>query len=206
LTTTDLFNDITKTILATIVGTTSIAAVFFLQTINGVCKYGVRAAMHSSAAIDLRDLYSDLKMIQVRLQSPSGAYQQGVSKMSEEDIGDYATLESRYRQSLQGCKSSVSMAIAECFYLLDSELDLGNTKYANRYFEEMGISHWVYLVWQRGIDRVPAEITHSKSWPLFTPDSIKVVNTTMACVKSELHHGQHYWESDWEGNGNRDSH
>jgi len=153
--------------------------------------------MHSSAAIDLRDLYGDLKMIQVRLQSPSGAYNnQGVvAKMSEDDIGDYTTLESRYRQSLQGCKSSVSMAIAECFYLLDSELDLRNTIYANRHFEEMGISHWVYLVWARGIDRVSAEITHSKSWPLFTPDSIKVVKTTMACVKSELHHGQHYWES-----------
>jgi hypothetical protein len=45
-------NDTTEKILATIVVTTSIAAVF-LQMISGVCKYGARAAMHSSAAINL---------------------------------------------------------------------------------------------------------------------------------------------------------
>jgi hypothetical protein len=80
-------------------------------------------------------------------------------------------------QSLQGCKSLVSMAIAECFYLLDSKLDLGCNKYANKYFEddEMGISHWVYLVWQRGLDQVTAEITHSKNWPLFTPSMDSII-------------------------------
>jgi len=62
-----LIPEITKDILATIVGSTS-GIVVFLQTMSGVCNYGTRAAMHASAAIDLRDLRDHIVLIKFKVK------------------------------------------------------------------------------------------------------------------------------------------
>jgi hypothetical protein len=48
--TSKLFDEKTKIIINTIVGSTS-AIVVFLQTMSGVCNYGTRAAMHDSVSL-----------------------------------------------------------------------------------------------------------------------------------------------------------
>ncbi len=62
-----LLNEVTKDIIATIVGSTS-GIVVFLQTMSGVCNYGTRAAMHASAAIDLRDLRDEIVLIKFKVK------------------------------------------------------------------------------------------------------------------------------------------
>ena len=62
-----LIEERTKDIIATIVGSTS-GVVVFLQTMAGVCNYGTRAAMHASAAIDLRDLRDEIVLIKFKVK------------------------------------------------------------------------------------------------------------------------------------------
>jgi hypothetical protein len=87
VTTSGMLSDVTKTIISTIVGSTS-GIVVFLQTMGGVCDYGTRSAMHSSAAIDLRDLRDELVLIKFKVKkeeeqevkkkkSPNGTEQAG---------------------------------------------------------------------------------------------------------------------------------
>lgn len=67
LSSSELLNPFQKTLLATIVGSTS-GVVVFLQTMSGVCSYGTRGAQHYNAAIDLRDLRDHIILIKFKLQ------------------------------------------------------------------------------------------------------------------------------------------
>jgi hypothetical protein len=67
ITTSALISDVTKTIIGTVVGSTS-GIVVFLQTMGGVCDYGTKSAMHASAAIDLRDLRDELVLIKFKVK------------------------------------------------------------------------------------------------------------------------------------------
>jgi len=67
LSSSELYSERQRTVLATIVGCLS-GVVVFLQTLNGVCTFGTRAAQHASAAIDLRDLRDHIILIKFTLQ------------------------------------------------------------------------------------------------------------------------------------------
>ena len=60
--TSELFDAKTKIIINTIVGSAS-GIVVFLQTMSGVCDYGIRASMHQTTALSLRSLGDDLSLV-----------------------------------------------------------------------------------------------------------------------------------------------
>ncbi|OEU21792.1 hypothetical protein FRACYDRAFT_231938 [Fragilariopsis cylindrus CCMP1102] len=66
--TSELFDARTKIIINTIVGSAS-GIVVFLQTMSGVCDYGIRASMHQTTALSLRSLGDDLSLCQSGCQS-----------------------------------------------------------------------------------------------------------------------------------------
>ena len=86
-----LIEERTKDIIATIVGSTS-GVVVFLQTIAGVCNYGTRAAMHASAAIDLRDLRDEIVLIKFKVKKEE---EQGIDQTI---LGEESTNRSKMNQ------------------------------------------------------------------------------------------------------------
>jgi hypothetical protein len=167
LTTSDLFNDETNTIIATIVGSIAVGSVF-IQTLEGSCKYGIRASMHSGTAIDLRDLRGDLKLLMVKLKATgekdianrknnSNNNTTSIIKDTEVNEGDktntFESIEMRYRQSAQGCKSFVELSISEAFELLHTELMVTLNKNSMQHFDDIGVSDWYSNMYLGACDR-----------------------------------------------------
>ena len=145
--TSDLLDNKTKVVINIIVGSTS-GVVVFLQTMSGVCGYGTRAAMHDSAAVDLRDLRDHLVLLTQKLNlketqkrindaGPTFAELVGVNDTKTEDdegVGEnedntsnFEDIQSRFKQSLSGCKATVPLETSEAFQGVQSDLNLTAT-------------------------------------------------------------------------------
>ena len=215
LTASDLFNDVTNKFMAVITGTIVLSSVF-IQTVDGSCKYGTRASMHRGTATDLRDLSSDLKLKAVGEKDIANRKNDNKNKNknisnnspsiiedTEVNQGDKTNkanisesielLSSRYRQSSQGCKSFVELSISEAFELLDTELMVSLNKNSMRHFEDVGGSDWYSNMYLGACDRLCAEITSYRWWPLFAPNSNRVVSNTMKKIKRDWQEGEDCW-------------
>ena len=198
------------------VGSFAVVSVF-MQTVEGVCKYGIRASMHFVAAIDLRDLSSDLKLLMVKLKavgekdianrkndnnsnisynSPSMIKDtegnQG-GKTNKTNTSESQCIELRYQQSSQGCKSFVELSISEAFELLHTELMVKLDKNAMQHFEDKVGSDWYSNLYLGACDRLCAEITSYNYWPLFVPNSNQVVSNTMKLIQRDWKEGENFW-------------
>ena len=171
--------------------------------------------MHRGTATDLRDLSSDLKLKAVGEKdianrkndnknknknisnnSPSIIEDTEVNqgdKTNKANISESIELLSRFRQSSQGCKSFVELSISEAFELLDTELMLTLNKNSMRHFEDVGGSDWYSNMYLGACDRLCAEITSYRWWPLFAPNSNRVVSNTMKKIKRDWQEGEELW-------------
>jgi hypothetical protein len=219
LTTSDLFNDETNTIIATIVGSIAVGSVF-IQTLEGSCKYGIRASMHGGTAIDLRDLRGDLKLLMVKLKAAgekdianrkndnnknnnntnnSNSISNNSTSIKDTEVNEggktntFESIEMRYRQSSQGCKSFVELSISEAFELLHTELMVTLNKNSMQHFEDIGVSDWYSNMYLGACDRLCAGITSYRCWPLFVPNSTRVVSNTMKLIQRDWKEGEDFW-------------
>jgi len=212
--TSDLLDEKIKVIMNTIVGSTS-GIVVFLQTMSGVCAYGTRAAMHDSAAIDLRDLRDDLVLLKQKLcqidankKKEMVCFNKTGATINDDDDDDdddsinnegngdtFEEIQTRFRQCLSGCKSTVPMALSEAFHGLDSNLMLAQSKdnvihlyelYGHLYFDE--------FIYFKAYDILAGEILNSRYFPLQLPNSKKVVLTTMARLQEQIIQYDNFWK------------
>ena len=223
--TSDLLNNKTKVIINIIVGSTA-GAVVFLQTMSGVCCYGTRAAMHDSTAVDLRDLRDHLVLLKQKLilmekrrnrkiisieTSPSLSSDCiGVNDTKTEDNEDnedvdnnednasnFEDIQTRFKQSLSGCKSTVPLEISEAFHGVQSDLYLTGTWKALECmygkYNHYRIIEYVHL---KAFDILSGEITNSRFFPVFLPNADEVVEVTMNRLKKKAKESENYWFSE----------
>jgi len=181
--TTELLDAQQIIIINVIVGSTS-AIVVFLQTMSGVCEYGTRGAMHNGLAIDLRDLRDGVFLLGAKVTANFSSTNQEVDHDDENDK-EFATFQSRFQQSLSGCKSNVPLKLGEAFHSVTSSLAMSkskaNMKYiidvydtsdnaSNRYFTNM---HTLLY------DILAAEILEYTFFPIFPPNAKKIAEKAM---------------------------
>ena len=206
--TSELINEKAKVIISTIVGSIS-GVVVFLQTMNGVCNYGTRAAMHDSTAIDLRDLRDDLVLLKHKLShvlNSDGKREYHEHEEEEDDDDDdpskgetFEAIQTRFRQSLTGCKSTVPVALSEAFQGLDSELMVAfsfeNKRMLYGIYKQMDFDTIIYF---KACDILMEEISTSGyfpiSFPIHLPDSKKVVSATMEHLKDKIFQVEGIWK------------
>jgi len=216
LATTDLLNATAKIVTNTIVGSIS-GVVVFLQTMSGNCNYGTRAAMHGSTAIDLRDLRDDLVLLKQKLeliesrtltQKLTDASSQTSAAAGTNDTmggnedentddqggGNFNDIQTRFKQSLSGCKSTVPMPISEAFHGLQSDMLLKQSKKSMDYlFNIYQIGHFNEYIELKAFDMLAGEIMHYPLYPLYLPNSEKMVEETMDRLKKEIHESESFW-------------
>ena len=219
--TSDLLDNKTKVIINIIVGSMS-GAVVFLQTMSGVCRYGTRAAMHDSTTVDLRDLCDHLLLIKQKLviketrkrnQNISIDFRPtyesvGINDANTEDddeddynSGDNASnfedIQTRFRQSLSGCKSTVPLAISEAFQGVQSDLNLTGThktmEYLYEKYHHFRIFDYMHL---KAFDILSIEITNYQFFPICLPNSDKMVEVTMDRLRKKAKEAENYWISE----------
>jgi len=216
LATTDLLNATAKIVTNTIVGSIS-GVVVFLQTMSGNCNYGTRAAMHGSTAIDLRDLRDDLVLLKQKLeliesrtltQKLTDASSQTSAAAGTNDTmggnedentddqggGNFNDIQTRFKQSLSGCKSTVPMPISEAFHGLQSDMLMKQSKKSMDYlFNIYQIGHFNEYIELKAFDMLAGEIMHYPLYPLYLPNSEKMVEETMDRLKKEIHESESFW-------------
>jgi len=203
----ELFTSQQKTIINTIVGSTS-GVVVFLQTMSGICNYGSRADMHQSAAIDLRDLRDDLHLLKQKLKQiemdnkKKKAHAEANGEVHDEDQDDehgdsFEEIQSRFRQSLSACKSNVPMGLTEAFGGIDSNLLLARSKENNSYMTSIyGEVEFDAFIQSKAYDILSGEILHYKRFPFSLPRSKDVVQKTMDRLRNHIELYQHFWHKD----------
>jgi hypothetical protein len=219
--TSGLLSEVTKTVLSTIVGSTS-GIVVFLQTMSGVCNYGTRAAMHASACIDLRDLRDEIVLIKFKVKKEE---EQGIESGSGDTINEtkaeddesgsdsdndeeaekeakehdniFARIQSRYKQSLSGCKSNVPMPLSEAFNGLHSNLlvseSMDNTIYMRDIYGPK--KNFKNIIYFKAYDILASEILASQGFPIFLPPSKQVVDRAMFVLNEEINKYHSYWDN-----------
>ena len=148
--TSELFDNKTKVILNTIVGSAS-GIVVFLQTMSGVCNYGIRASMHESTALNLRNLRDDLSILKHKIamedrmkennnDNNNNKNNNSRNKCDDDNDNDddddpatsnsnsssctFDDLRTRFSQCLIGCQSTIPLKISDAFNHIDSSLQL----------------------------------------------------------------------------------
>jgi len=211
--TSELINEKAKVIISTIVGSIS-GVVVFLQTMNGVCNYGTRAAMHDSTAIDLRDLRDDLVLLRYKLEQMEGDNKKKVhgddgddddddgddSNDSSDDDDDgsngdtFEAIQTRFRQNLTGCKSTVPIGLSEAFQGLDSNLMVATSKKnVIHLYEIYGHPYYDEFIYFKAYDILAGEISNSFSFPIILPNSNKVVSATMKRLQERVVQYEEFW-------------
>lgn len=193
--------------------------VVFVKTLESHFDFNVRAAMHCNTVCDLRDLRDNLEILRIKLTltsafKRSGDYDEddgidrdgnGNEDKDEDEHGggenngeSFDSIQSRYRQCLQACKSTIPLAIEESFRMIDSQLELAKTIQADQHFKAIGIDDWLIKVWFSSYDWLTAEITSHPFWPLRIPDSALSVRNTMIQVKKIVKNGKDFWNEEVE--------
>lgn len=209
--TSDMLTATQKTILSTVVGSTS-GVVVFLQTMGGICNYGSRSAMHQSTAIDLRDLRDDLVLIKHKLgQMEKDKGKKLTAAMvghtlpesdSEEDDydddrngTDFGTIQSRFRQSLSGCKSNLPLGLMEAFNGLDSNLVIARTRENSvLLYNVYGHIEFDDFIETKAYDILAGEILNARGFPMRLPNSKAMVQKTMERLRVQLNTYQSFWD------------
>ena len=194
--TSELFDARTKIIINTIVGSAS-GIVVFLQTMSGVCDYGIRASMHQTTALSLRSLGDDLSLVGVK--EIAKYYNRKKSDDDDNDDNDdennvssnytFEDLRTRFLQCQSGCQSTVPLKINDAFDSLDSSLlilltDKNVFWLVNQYQSaESFVQDFVYI---RAYDILTKNIVDSLFWPFHIPKTKILVNRTIEELKNEL--------------------
>ena len=90
-----------------------------IQAISEQLQFRSRAAMHESAALDLKGMVQDLEF-----QSIKAIEYGGSSKLLEgKKIIEVDVYQEKFQQVMQACKSHVPQAIEQCFNTLDDRLE-----------------------------------------------------------------------------------
>ena len=108
----------------------------------------------------------------------------------------FESIQSRYRQCLQSCKSPFDIKIEEAYRILDTQLELTKTENANTYFQIIGIDSWRMKVWSASYHRLSAEITSYKYFPMILPCPRTSVGATIAKVKKTVGTGKDFWSGE----------
>lgn len=111
LSTTDLFASKSRTLLSVGVGVLAIVSTF-VQVLSDQLKWSIRAEMHKSASLDLKQIVDDLDFQQISR----------IGSMSE--TAKIAVLEyhKMYSQIMIGCKSYPPLEITQAFTALESRM------------------------------------------------------------------------------------
>ena len=196
--TSELFDAKTKIIINTIVGSAS-GIVVFLQTMSGVCNYGIRASMHQTTALSLRSLGDDLSL--VGIEEKAKYYNRKKSDDDDDDNDDnddennvssnytFEDLRTRFLQCQSGCQSTVPLKINDAFESLDSTLmimlnDKNIIWLMKQYqFQSNNIQDVVYF---RAYDILTKNIVDSLFWPFHIPKTKDLVKRTIEELKNEV--------------------
>ena len=194
--TSELFDARTKIIINTIVGSAS-GIVVFLQTMSGVCDYGIRASMHQTTALSLRSLGDDLSLVAIEEE----AKEHNRKKSDDDDDNDdennvssnytFEDLRTRFLQCQSGCQSTVPLKINDAFESLNSTLmimfsDKNISWLMNQYqllSTEANIQDVVYF---RAYDILNKNIVDSPFWPFHIPKTKDLVKRTIEELKNEV--------------------
>ena len=65
-----------------------------------------------------------------------------------------------------------------------------------QHFEDIGVSDWYSNMYLGACDRLCAEITSYGFWPLFVPNSNRVVSNTMKLIQRDWKEGEDFWLKD----------
>jgi len=168
-----------------IVGSTS-AIVVFLQTMSGVCEYGTRGAMHNGLAIDLRDLRDGTFLLRDKISANMTSTNQEVDHNDENDK-EFETFQSRFQQSLSGCKSNVPLKLGEAFHSVTSSSAMAMSKanidwIGDIYDSESDTKAGNYLrtdIKTTLYDILAAEILDHLFFPIFPPNPKKIAEKAM---------------------------
>jgi len=109
LSTSDLIEEVDRTLLVAVVGCLALVATF-LQALNDMLKYGSRKEMHRSAVLDLKAIYDALDFMQI---SRIG---------STENHGNVKEFHRMYSQVQQGCKSAIPLRVVQTFSTIETRL------------------------------------------------------------------------------------
>jgi len=163
------------------------AVVVFLQTMSGICEYGTRAAMHGGLAIDLRDLLDATILLKSKLGM--NEISNTINPACKEDYQDYGddfeAIESRFRQSLSGCKSNVPLKLSEAFHSIKSEMAMMSSK-ANlkRWNDVYGLEgeaaiQFLMMMESKLDDILAAEILDYNYFPILLPNAKEVTKKSI---------------------------
>ena len=196
--TSELFDAKTKIIINTIVGSAS-GIVVFLQTMSGVCNYGIRASMHQTTALSLRSLGDDLSLVGIEAKAKEYSRKKSDDDDDDNDDNDdennvssnytFEALRTRFLQCQSGCQSTVPLKINDAFESLDSTLmimlnDKNIIWLMKQYqFQSNNIQDVVYF---RAYDILTKNIVDSLFWPFHIPKTKVLVNRTIEELKNEL--------------------
>eukprot|EP00536_Pseudo-nitzschia_multiseries_P016203 jgi/Psemu1/220527/e_gw1.1046.12.1 len=196
------------------------ALVVMLQTLSRICNYGSKADMHFHAAIDMRDLRGDLIAVKHKLLHKE---KQKQSKNEEtEDIGftsktyvdgsdsedsdstyrprgkkeeTFSSIQTRFLQTLSGCKSYVPIEISEAFNELDAALILAQSKenfgLLDSVISDVDVDDFIY---SQAYDILSGEIVRHHFFPMSLPKSEIVVSRTMERLRLQLKQYSRYWD------------
>ena len=178
-------------------------------------------AWYCSTAIDLRYLCDHLILIKQKLvlketrkrnQNISIDFRPafelvGVNDANTEDDEDdcnngdnasnFEDIQTRFKQSLSGCKSTVPLAISEAFQGVQSDLNLTGThktmEYLYEKYHHFRIFDYMHL---KAFDILSVEITNSRFFPICLPNSDEMVEVTMYRLRKKAKEAENYWISE----------
>ena len=198
-------------VMTTIVGSLS-GFVIFLQTMNGVCNYGTRAAMHDIVSMDLREMRDDLVLLRYKLDQRSDLSEKNgnddngfkVDKLNPRQVETFHSIETRFHQSLTGCKSTIPLPLSEAFEGVNSYIKISKTERNDKdlvrlFGGERDFEHSMYF---KAYDYLSEEISNYGlncfpiRFPLRLPNSSKSSSRAMARLKEHIGRVDGYWGLD----------
>ena len=208
--TTDFFSTQETVFINVVVGSTS-AVVVFLQTMSGICSYETRGKMHDAVALDLRHLRDNLVLLKFKLgfeneqrkkhanmfredhpvsvrKIEAGDDSDGVKKGDKNEHQSlFEQIQSRFEQSLAGCKSNVPMELSEAFHGINSHLLLASSKNNIQFMvQKYGSLHDMVNLEFKIYDCLATEILEHWSYPMHLPRAKIMVKRTLKRFKREM--------------------
>mmetsp|Transcript_48397 Transcript_48397/g.54854 ORF Transcript_48397/g.54854 Transcript_48397/m.54854 type:complete len:375 (+) Transcript_48397:61-1185(+) len=207
-----------KHTISLIIGITA-ALVVFLQTLSEVLTYGKRAEMHKNVAIDLRDLRKYLQFLNeklgsmVRRQNRSdndNNYFKNNSLEKENEIArgideTFDSIQTRFGQSLTGCKSNVPPRLSSSFQSLNSTIMLAQTKeVADSLYTKYGSLSYGQMYYSKAYDILEGQILNYILFPFRFPDPIELKDETVRLLQIELSENSIFSSNDNDSQSNKD--
>ena len=198
--TSELFDAKTKIIINTIVGSAS-GIVVFLQTMSGVCNYGIRASMHQTTALSLRSLGDDLSLVGIEEKAKYYSRKKGDDDDDNDDDDNddennlssnytFEALRTRFLQCQSGCQSTVPLKINDAFESLDSSLMImltgKNIFWLMNQYQYQSAANIQDVVYFRAYDILTKNIVDSLFWPFHIPKTNVLVKRTIEELKNEV--------------------